>query len=387
MKWRPFLIVFLSLFILFLLVVAFVMGAATGSSGDQGAYGEDTIAETDSSEETTKLKFVKTDLFKAQTYGAAIQGLGRVSSSQAVSVTSEVQGALQSGEIILKKGSSFSKGQLLFRVNSSDAALLLAARKSTYLTLLANILPDLKVDYPDHYEVWKLFFDNIDIEGQLPPIPPLIDSKLKTFLAAKNVLGEYYSIRADQVRLAKYSTRAPFNGTVVDAFSDVGSIVNPGSPVINIINNGALEVECQIKPDESRLVRIGANVLLSDEKGKVWKGKVMRKGQYLNPNTQSIPVFVELAGNAKDVYNGMYLSTSIESDSIPNVFEVPRSALLGNQSQIYVVQDSLLSKREIDIVLLKEETVLIGGLTDDEMVVIEPIINPREGMKVGAIKD
>ena len=387
MKWRPFLIVFLSLFILFLLVVAFVMGAATGSSGDQGAYGADTIAKADSSEETTKLKFVKTDLFKAQTYGAAIQGLGRVSSSQAVSVTSEVQGALQAGEIILKKGSSFSKGQLLFRVNSSDAALLLAARKSTYLTLLANILPDLKVDYPDHYEVWKLFFDNIDIEGQLPPIPPLIDSKLKTFLAAKNVLGEYYSIRADQVRLAKYSTRAPFNGTVVDAFSDVGSIVNPGSPVINIINNGTLEVECQIKPDESRLVRIGANVQLSDEKGKVWKGKVMRKGQYLNPNTQSIPVFVELAGNAKDVYNGMYLSTSIESDSIPNVFEVPRSALLGNQSQIYVVQDSLLSIRDIDIVLLKEETVLIGGLTDDEMVVVEPIINPREGMKVGAIKD
>ena len=113
----------------------------------------------------------------------------------------------------------------------------------------------------------------------------------------------------------------------------------------------------------------------------------MRKGQYLNPNTQSIPVFVELAGNAKDVYNGMYLSTSIESDSIPNVFEVPRSALLGNQSQIYVVQDSLLSTRDIDIVLLKEETVLIGGLTDDEMVVVEPIINPREGMKVGAIKD
>ena len=56
MKWRPFLIVFLSLFILLLLVVAFVMGAATGSSGYQGAYGEDTIAETDSSEETTKLK-------------------------------------------------------------------------------------------------------------------------------------------------------------------------------------------------------------------------------------------------------------------------------------------------------------------------------------------
>ena len=60
------------------------------------------------------------------------------------------------------------------------------------------------------------------------------------------------------------------------------------------------------QPDESRLVRIGANVQLSDEKEK-YERKVMRKGQYPNPNTQSIPVFVELAGMQKMCNNGMHL--------------------------------------------------------------------------------
>ena len=70
------------------LVVAFVMGTATGSSGDQGAYGED-IADIDSSEETTKLKFVKTDLLRRRPLGLRYK-VWRVSSSQAVSVTSRL---------------------------------------------------------------------------------------------------------------------------------------------------------------------------------------------------------------------------------------------------------------------------------------------------------
>jgi len=387
MKWRPFLIVFLSFLLLCIVAVAYVAGKASATSENQESAEEDNAAVTDSLGTVAKLKYVRIELAKMQSYGADIEGLGRVSSSQAIGVMSEVQGALQSGEVDLKKGASFVKGQVLFSVNSRDASLLLAARKSNYLTLLANILPDIKIDYTDHYEVWKLFFDNIEIEGPLPPIPPLIDTKLKTLLATRNVLSEYYSIRADQVRLSKYIIRAPFTGTVVDAFSDVGAIVNPGSPVVNIINNKSLEVECQIKPDENKLVNIGSKVKLTDDKENSWNGRVLRKGHYLNPNTQSIPVFVELLGDVKSLFNGMYLLASIEGDSISNVFEVPRSALLKNSAEIYLVEDSLLVRREVDIVLLKEETALIGGVNDGEKLVIEPLVNPKEGMKVGTIED
>lgn len=385
MKWRPYLLVFLFLLILIVIGIAYYSGKSQGLALERENVAVDTtiIPATDTQ---VKLKFVNTETVKLQTYASEIEALGRVNSTQAISVMAEVQGILLSGNLPLKKGTSFTKGQVLFGVNSNDASLLIAARKSNFLTLLANILPDIKVDYPNHYEVWNMFFDNIDMERPLPPIPPLVSAKLKTLLATRNVLSEYYSIRADQVRLSKYTITAPFSGTIVDAFTDVGAIVNPGSPVINIINNSALEVECQVKMDEAKLVKIGAKTILTDDQDNSWLGKVRRKGQYLNPNTQSVPVFVELVSTENEVFNGMYLLSSIDGDSIPNVFEIPRSALLGNSAEVYVVRDSILIRQNVDVVLLRGERALIGGLDSGEAIVIEPLVNPKDNMKVATIE-
>ena len=319
MKWRPYLLVFLFLLILIVIGIAYYSGKSQGLAAERENVNVDTTAIT-STNAQEKLKFVNTETVELQTYAIEIEALGRVSSTQAISVMAEVQGALLAGNVPIKKGTSFTKGQVLFSINSNDASLLIAARKSNFLTLLANILPDIKVDYPAHYEVWNMFFDNIDMDRPLPPIPPLVSSKLKTLLASRSVLSEYYSIKADQVRLSKYTITAPFNGTIVDAFTDVGAVVNPGSPVINIINSDALEVECQVKMDEAKWVQIGAKSVLTDDQDNSWLGKVRRKGQYLNPNTQSVPIFVELLSSEKKVFNGMYLLSTIEADSISNVF-------------------------------------------------------------------
>ena len=385
MKWRPYLLVLLFLLILIVIGIAYYSGKSQGLAAERENIEADTTT-VGTVDTQVKLKFVNTETVKLQTYASEIEALGRVSSTQAISVMAEVQGALLSGNAPLKKGTSFTKGQVLFSVNSNDALLLIAARKSNFLTILANILPDIKVDYPEHYEVWNMFFDNIDMERPLPPIPPLVSTKLKTLLAARNVLSEYYSIKADQVRLSKYTIAAPFNGTIVDAFTDVGAVVNPGSPIINIINNGALEVECQVKMDEAKLVKIGAKTILTDDQDNSWLGKVRRKGQYLNPNTQSVPVFVELSGSEKEVFNGMYLLSTIDGDSIANVFEIPRSALVENSAKVYVVRDSILSRKEIDIVLLRDDRALIGGLDSGEVIVIEPLVNPKDKMKVATIE-
>jgi len=88
-------------------------------------------------------------------------------------------------------------------------------------------------------------------------MPPIFDSKLKTLLATRNILSEYYNIQADQVRLSKYLVVAPFDGTITDAFADIGSVVGPGNIVANIINSGSLEVECPVSPEEIDLIKIG----------------------------------------------------------------------------------------------------------------------------------
>lgn len=386
MKWRPVLIIVGIFFILCLLVVSYLLGFNGGVS--------DALAHPAKYDEkkkkdiviATPVKFLKTRTVKNQAYQVNVSGLGRVHSSQAITISAEVQGVLRKGTVRLKKGTSFKKGQVLFSVNNGDAALMLKARKSSYLNLLATTLPDIKLDYSEHYEVWKMFFDAIDLDRNLPPMPPLVDAKLKTLLASRNILGEYYTIKADQVRLSKYTIYAPFNGTITDAFADQGSIVNPGVAVINIINDGQLEVECPIRSDQIDLVKIGSSVALSDENGNHWNGQVSRKGQYINPNTQSIPVFIEVKGRDDRLYNGMYLDAQMKGDSVYNVFEVPRRALLEEGDVLFALQDSSLIRKKVDVRVLLDETVLIGGLEDQLNVVAEPVIDPGAAVKFAVQK-
>ena len=51
-----------------------------------------------------------------------------------------------------------------------------------------------------------------------------------------------------------------------------------------------------------------------------------------------------------------------------------------------MVRDSILTKQSVDVVLLRDEMALIGGLDSGEVVVVEPLVNPKDNMKVATIE-
>ena len=116
---------------------------------------------------------------------------GRLRAYDNVSLSAEVSGKIMSGDVRFKAGERFRKGQVLVRIYSEDVEALLKSNKSTYLQTLSNILPDIKVDYPEEYQKWSAFFSALDIEKALPALPTIHSDKEKVFLAANNILGSY----------------------------------------------------------------------------------------------------------------------------------------------------------------------------------------------------
>ena len=173
--------------------------------------------------DSTILKFVNTEIVTIDTIPFTIYGSGRVISSSNINVTSEVQGKLSSN-IKLKKGTEFSKGQLLFRVQDSDAKMLLIARKSNYLNLVSNALPDLKIDFNSVFTKWESFLNSIKVDSPLPEFPNFNTNKEKNFIVSRSILAEYYNIKSDEERLKKYIINAPFDGSILEAFTDEGAI-------------------------------------------------------------------------------------------------------------------------------------------------------------------
>ncbi|MCB0401448.1 MAG: HlyD family efflux transporter periplasmic adaptor subunit [Flavobacteriales bacterium] len=359
-----------------LVFVLIVFRLATGTGGDE----QNNVKAGDSS------KYVKVHTIKNDTVALYVNGFGRVSSAQNITLSSEVQGLLLPTGFDLKPGQSFSQGQLLFKVNDKEAQLALKARKSSFLNIVATILPDIKLDFPDNAAAWAVFLDKIDLAQPLPELPEFKSNKEKTFLAAKNVLAEYFNIKGDEERIKKYHVYAPFNGSVVDVTAEAGTIVNPGTPIATIIKTVALEVAIPVDPQSAGLLKLGNTAkIFSEDKKMDWNGKVTRIAQNINPNTQSIDVYLSIEHDVKHaLYNGMYVEADIYAGEVLAADELPRRSFL-NDGQVFTVVDSMLIKKKPVVIKKNKNSAVIQGLEDGMQVVIEPIPGAVDSMKVSPI--
>ena len=199
--------------------------------------------------------YVKAQKFLPGTVETTIEAYGRVVSSQSINLIAEVGGRLIEGNVPLKQGQSFKKGQLLYRIYSEEQQLNLKAQKSRFLNALASILPDLKIDFSGSYGKWQKYFDQIELDENIPQIPEASSSKEKTFLATKNILSDYYAIKSAEENLKKYTIYAPFDGSIKAVNLQIGTVVSPGTNVASLIRNPNLSEMGRKGLQNSRLCR------------------------------------------------------------------------------------------------------------------------------------
>ncbi|NQU88664.1 MAG: efflux RND transporter periplasmic adaptor subunit [Mariniphaga sp.] len=329
-------------------------------------------------------RFVKTETIKYENISSSVERPGRVVSSSEVTLVSEASGKIEKGEVTLRKGESFKKGQLLAEIYKDEVELALKARKSRYLTTITTMLPDLRVDYPNQFDAYMNFFNAIDIDEELPVLPSVSDEKLKIFLSSRNVLSEYYGIQQDEKRLSRHSLYAPFNGAFTQVNFEVGAYVNTGGQIAKMIQTDQLEIEVLIPVEQSRWIKIGDKAkVYSKNKVSVKSGKVVRKANYVDPESQSRSIFVNIQNSINDeLLMGEYNSVEFPGQIIKSAMEIPRSAIM-NSNEVFTVVDGKLKKREIEIIKVNETTLIFNGIEEGQKVVVEPLINVQENSPVG----
>jgi len=368
MNWRKLLISIVAIIILF--AFAFMLNKMFSSMG--------TTPEEKTREEI-KL-YVKTDKVLYATNNAMIVETGRLSSQQTVNLSAEVQGQILPGTVILKEGTNFKKGDLLIKIFDEEAKNTLKARKSSFLNSIAGILPDIKIDYPESFDKYVGFFNAVKITEPLPPLPELDSEKEKVFLASRNILNDYYSIKSAEIRLSKYKLYAPFNGTFTGVYMEPGSVASPGTRIASMIRTDKLELEVPVRIDDAYWVNVGEKVSVSTKDGhSSWTGKVVRKSDFMDPSSQAITVYVALSPEkGKPLYQGQYLRAEFAAKTLTESMAIPRNAVF-NKDRVFTVEDGKLKENRIDVLKTNETTVIFSGLPEGAELVIEPLVNAREG--------
>jgi len=328
-------------------------------------------------------RYVKVEPVKYKSISSSISKPGRLSSIAEIDIVAEASGKIEAGNISLKKGASFSKGDVLFVVYPDEALLSLKARKSQYQNTLASIIPDLVIDFPEDEESFGQFFASIDVDKPLPPMPEIEDNKLKIFLASRNVISEYYNIQRDELQLKRRTVRAPFNGTYKEVYMELGAYTNTGGRVARAIRTDHLELEVALTIVDAAWINKGDPVSITSENTSYsWKGKVIRKSQFVDENTQSQTIFISIPYNHKQpLLAGEYFKAQFPVRPIEGVMEIPRNSVF-NSDEVFVARSGRLAKEKINIIKVNESTLIFNGLTEGDSVVVQQLINVSEGTLV-----
>jgi len=356
--------------ILLLMVGLFVFQKLSG--GKESTVSNDEVKK--------ELRKVKVDYFTPENIANSIEVDGRLQAYERVSISSKVTGIMEQNSANVREGRYFKEGDLLYSIDNQEAIFNLQAQKSALFTSIAQMMPDLKFDYPDAFTKWESYLSEYDINKTLLALPEATSDQEKYFVAGRNILNQFYNIKSLETRLKEYKIYAPFSGIVTQSNVYAGSIINPGSVLATMINTSVYEMTAPVPLDQLNYIKIGQQVLLSSQElGKEWKGKVSRIGNRIDATTQNIPIYITV--NGRGLKEGMYLSGNLNGSQLESVVKLPKEIFL-NPETIYVVQDSILKTKDVESIKRIADHVLVRGLNSDEAVVIGSLAGLYEGQKV-----
>jgi membrane fusion protein (multidrug efflux system) len=329
--------------------------------------------------------YVKTEIATTTEIHPEATYRGRVASLGNVILSAEVSGMILAGDVPLKEGQSFHKGDVLVSIYDEDKKASLQSLRSSYLQLVSSALPDLKIDYPDQYPKWSLFFNSINIHSMMPELPPIESEKERVFVASKNILTHYYSIIQHEVNFRKHTLYAPFEGTYKTVKSEVGSVASMNMQIAALIRTDEMEVIIPVLPEELDWINRGMPVDLSRNNGQTVKGKVSRVAGFIDPGSQSVNVYVSVKNSSSShLLDGEYVEAEFTSVSTVSGMVVPREALV-NESSIYILEDGQLKKRQVTVVDRLEDQYIIEGYGEGDAVVVESLVDLKPGQLAAPI--
>lgn len=313
----------------------------------------------------------------------AIQSNGTLAAKNQIDIVSRTQGVFRDGDKAFKSGVYYKEGEVLISIDNDEYLANLKTARAQLLQSITAILADLKFDHNQSFDKWNNYVTGFDVNRSLKELPSTSSDREKAFINSKNIVSQYYSIKAQEVQGSYYQIRAPFNGILLDNVVNKGAMINAGQKLGTFIDPSVYELELKINPSELKMISVGKTVTLSDgDNTKQWKARIARINKVIDPQSQSAIAIAEVSG--RDLRAGMFMQADITTVDLENVAEIPRS-LLVDEKYIYLVKDSLLQKSTVDVKHVSDKSVFVSGLTAGTWMVMKSVPGAYDGMKVNPI--
>lgn len=308
-------------------------------------------------------------------------------------LVAEVSGQIIEVSPLFKTGSFIKKGDVLLTIDPSNYV---AALKSAQAALAqANAgYQDAKARSEQARKNWAKIGKGKPNDMVLR-IPQLNQAKASVQSAEAAIL------RA-QKDLSKTKVRAKFDALVKAKNVGLGQYINTGFAVGTLYSTNKAEVRLPIPDKELSYLQLPqqgiettfADVILSGiyaGQKREWFGRIVRTEGVVEASNRLTYLVAEI----NDPYQlskdnsqqpplrfGTFVQAQIAGHRVTDVYSIPESALVNKNTVLLYDGEGTVKFKEVTVVRNENNTVIITGLDSDDEIIITPIENPVNGMKV-----
>lgn len=200
--------------------------------------------------------------------------------------------------------------------------------------------------------------------------------------------GQLAAARAQSSSASESARRAnitsPIAGEVSDRHVSQGEVVNPGDPLITVVNTTQLELAGQVPVQSAARVQRGQPVEFTVDAypGEVFEGIVARVDPTANPSTRQVGVYLRLPNPNRRIVGGVFATGRVLSSIADSVLAVPAAAVRTGDAGTYVwlIEQNRLTRRAV-----------VTGARDDATGLVEIVSGLNAGDRVlaapGAVQE
>jgi len=189
---------------------------------------------------------------------------------------------------------------------------------------------------------------------------------------------------------------APFDGFITQRHIDVGSLVtadqSTGTPLFDIAHSEVLRTQIYVPQDAVFGLKDGAaaEVRVPEIPGRVFHGTVARNANALQPGTRTRLTEVDVDNADGTLFPGLYCTVRLFIPRAQPVISIPSQALIFNKNGLSaaVYEDGVVRIRKLNLLADNGAEVDVRtGLKPNDLIILSPPINIRDGMRVAASGD
>ena len=308
----------------------------------------------------------------------AVNTQGTVDARRRINLVAEVAGKVSTVSERFEEGAFFDQGDVLLQLEQADYEFAIARAQSQVAAAEQRLAEERGRNRQAKREWRELGTVEANALFLRQPQMKAAEAALKASVA---------DLSAAQLALSRTEIRAPFSGRIESKRADLGQYIAPGVAVAEIYATDIVDVALPLNDSQlaalklpmNANVALGIPVILSTAfGGREWQWQaqirrvqavVDRQSRTVNAIAEVLQPFESEISGRPPLTPGMFVRAEIPTPPIPNLVQLPASALRSDNTVLVVGTGEKLVRQHVTVQRRTEQWAWVSGLTEGSRIV------------------